>query len=206
MVMMAGDQSVTRWIAGLKTGDDDAVRRVWQRYFELLVRVARNRLRGAPRVVADEEDAALSAFDSFCRGAAHGLYLVLDDREDLWRLLVVITERKALDQVQRQRQQKRGGGKSIGTLDSSHSHKEIGSNGRVTSQESNPELIAMMADECHALLARLRDESLRQVAHLRLEGYTSEEIAGRIGCSVRSIARKLELIRRTWLAEHEVRS
>jgi len=37
------------------------------------------------------------------------------------------------------------------------------------------------------------------VALLKMEGYTGEEIADRLGCSLRSVARKLELIRRTWL-------
>ena len=110
---MAGEieDSVTVWIASLKAGDADAAQKLWQRYFETLVRLARDRLRGAPRTVADEEDAALSAFDSFVRGAARGRYPRLDDRDDLWRLLVVITERKAIDQAHRERRQKRGGGK-----------------------------------------------------------------------------------------------
>ncbi len=66
---MAGEieDSVTVWIASLKAGDADAAQKLWQRYFETLVRLARDRLRGAPRTVADEEDAALSAFDSFVR-------------------------------------------------------------------------------------------------------------------------------------------
>src|SRR5262245_15997347 len=88
-------RSVTAWIASLKAGNAEAAEALWRRYFEALVRLARARLRGTSRAVADEEDAALSAFDSFCRGAACGRYPRLDDRDDLWRLLVVITERKA---------------------------------------------------------------------------------------------------------------
>ena len=58
---MAGEieDSVTVWIASLKAGDADAAQKLWQRYFETLVRLARDRLRGASRTVADEEDAAL---------------------------------------------------------------------------------------------------------------------------------------------------
>src|SRR5207302_11435918 len=85
-----------------------------RRCFDSLVRLARDRLRGAPKAVADEEDAALAAFDSFIRGAARGRYPRLDDSDDLWRLLVVITERKALDQARHERRQKRGGGKVVG--------------------------------------------------------------------------------------------
>ena len=62
-------RSVTRWLESLKAGDADAAQKLWERYFQALVRLARNRLRAASRAVADEEDAALSAFDSFVRGA-----------------------------------------------------------------------------------------------------------------------------------------
>jgi hypothetical protein len=34
-----------------------------------------------------------------------------------------------------------------------------------------------------------------------MEGYSNEEIAGRMGVGLRSVVRKLDLIRRTWLGE-----
>jgi hypothetical protein len=111
--------SVTRWIGDLKAGGDHAARPLWDRYFAQLVRLARDRLRSArrPGADADEEDAALSAFDSFCRAAARGRFPDLADRDDLWRLLVVITARKAVDQAQRRRARKRGGGRLVGEAD-----------------------------------------------------------------------------------------
>jgi DNA-directed RNA polymerase specialized sigma24 family protein len=145
--------------------------------------------------VADEEDAALSAFDSFCRGVARGRYPRLDDRDDLWHLLVVITERKALDQAQRERRQKRGGGRIRGISDTPNGD---GMGGGVVCRQPTPEFAAIVADECGRLFGRLRDDTLRQVARLKVEGYTSEEVADRLGCSLRTVARKLELIRRTW--------
>ena len=199
--------SVTVWIESLKAGDADAAEKLWRRYFEALVRLRAARLRGAPRAVADEEDAALNAFDSFVRGAAHGRYPRLDDRDDLWRLLVVITERKALDQAQHERRQKRGGGKVVGMPGPDgrgRSGRRAGA--RVADAMPTPEFAAMVADECRSLLGRLRDDSLRQVALLRMEGYTNEEVADRLGCSLRTVARKLELIRRTWLGEESTAS
>jgi DNA-directed RNA polymerase specialized sigma24 family protein len=207
---MAGEieDSVTVWIASLKAGDADAAQKLWQRYFETLVRLARDRLRGAPRTVADEEDAALSAFDSFVRGAARGRYPRLDDRDDLWRLLVVITERKAIDQAHRERRQKRGGGKirSIAGAVDTASRSLEGELVCLAGAEPTPEFAAQVADECRRLLGVLRDESLRVVARLRMEGYSNKEVAGQLGCSLRTIARKVELIRRSWLAENEFAS
>ena len=105
--------SVTRWIGDLRSGGDAAAQHLWERYFDRLVHLARKKLRGRAGAAEDEEDAALSAFDSFCRGAAHGRYPRLADRDDLWRLLVVITVRKAFDQIERQGAAKRGGGRLV---------------------------------------------------------------------------------------------
>jgi hypothetical protein len=36
-----------------------------------------------------------------------------------------------------------------------------------------------------------------------MEGYTNEEIRVKLGCSLRTVANELELIRRTWTATPE---
>ena len=205
---MAGEieDSVTVWIESLKAGDSDATQKLWQRYFETLVRLARDRLRGAPRTVADEEDAALSAFDSFVRGAAHGRYPRLDDRDDLWRLLVVITERKAINQVNREGRQKRGALRIRSIPDAFDTASLRGEPVCFAGDEPTPEFAAQVADECRLLLGMLRDDSLRVVARLRMEGYSNKEVADQLGCSLRTIARKVELIRRSWLTENEIAS
>ena len=110
--MATGDEgSVTRWLGALKAGEPTAAQRLWERYFTDLVRRARARLRAASRAAEDEEDVALSAFDSFCTAAARGRFPRLDDRDDLWRVLVTLTERKASALLRRQRRLKRGGGR-----------------------------------------------------------------------------------------------
>jgi RNA polymerase sigma factor (sigma-70 family) len=212
--MITGDDgSVTFWIEGLKAGDAAAVQELWQRYFTTLVRLARAALRDAPQTAEDAEDAALSAFDSFCAGVAQGRFPRLDDRDNLWRILVTITRRKVLDQIERQKRQKRGGpgagtGAGGGTVepvavpdrDQDPATVALPLDG-ITSPQPTPEFAAMVADECRRLLALLADERQRQIAVLRMEGYTNEEIAQRLGCGLRSVVRKLDLIRKTWLAE-----
>jgi len=49
------------------------------------------------------------------------------------------------------------------------------------------------------LFESLGDDSLRRIVCLRLEGFTGEEIAEQLGCNRRTVTRKLELIRETWL-------
>ncbi len=83
---MSSDGSVTRWLAPLQAGDPTAVEELWKRYFQRLVGLARKKLRGAVLRAADEEDVALSAFDSFCRNAAQGRFPHLLDRDSLWHL------------------------------------------------------------------------------------------------------------------------
>src|SRR5262245_5769209 len=110
---MTSHGSVTGWMGRARQGDDHAAGQLWQRYFHQLVSLARGALKGAPRRAADEEDVALSAFDSFCRGAEQGRFPDLNDRDNLWRLLVVLTRRKAAHLKRDEGRQKRGGQRVI---------------------------------------------------------------------------------------------
>jgi DNA-directed RNA polymerase specialized sigma24 family protein len=74
----------------------------------------------------------------------------------------------------------------------------------IAAQGPSPEFAAMMAEECRRLLDALDDDSLRQVALSRMEGYNNDEIAEQLGCARRTVARRLDLIRKTWLATEEV--
>src|SRR4051812_48283 len=92
---MNEEGSVTLYLRRLREGDRLALQKLWEGYFARLVGLARTRLRGVPRQAADEEDVALSAFDSFYRGVEEGRFPRLDDRNDLWQVLVLLTARKA---------------------------------------------------------------------------------------------------------------
>lgn len=187
--------SVTHWLGDLKIGDLAAAQPLWERYFGKLVVLARAKLRGLHKTGAegDEEDAALSAFNSFCTGAARGKFPKLEDREDLWKLLVVITARKAFAQVGRERRLKRGGGRKSTDADRDPRGLDL-----LAGPEPSPEFAAMVAEEFRRLLDALEDDGLREVALRRMEGYTCDEIAEHLGCARRTIARRLDLIRKTW--------
>lgn len=197
--------SVTCWLGDLKGGDLAAAQPLWERYFARLVGVARGKLKKMRTSAGeDEEDAALSAFNSFCGGMARGRFPQLADRDDLWKLLVVITARKAIAQAQRAGRQKRGGGRVV--EEAVLFGQAAGDDGsmagleRIAGEGPSPEFAAMMAEECQRLLDSLDDDSLRQVALSRMEGYTNDEIADQLGCARRTIARRLDLIRKTWTA------
>ncbi len=183
---------IARWLDDLRAGEGEAARRLWDCYFDRMVSLARAELRSRRReAVEDEEDAALIAFDSFCRGLARGRFEKLHDSDDLWRLLALLTVRKARDQLERQSARKRGGGR-VSVVEPPDLRDELD---HLAGREPTPELAAMVADEYVHLGNDLGDESLRRVLDLRMDGYTREEIAERLGCAVRTVGRKLEMIR-----------
>jgi DNA-directed RNA polymerase specialized sigma24 family protein len=188
--------SVTQWISSLKQGDQSAAQRIWEAYFRRLVGLAHARLRDAPRRVADEEDVALSAFHSFWRGAQAGRFPRLDDRNDLWQILVLITVRKAIDLRNYEGRLSRGRGRVRSLTDLSQDGIEAIGGG-----EPTPELAAQVAEECQRLMEQLEDPTLQNVATWKLEGYTDAEIAIRLGCVTRTVERKLARIRGIWASE-----
>jgi DNA-directed RNA polymerase specialized sigma24 family protein len=56
----------------------------------------------------------------------------------------------------------------------------------------------LLADEFGALLESLKDGQMQAIALGKLQGFTNEEVAGQLGCSLRTVERRLEMIRRTW--------
>jgi DNA-directed RNA polymerase specialized sigma24 family protein len=198
---MSQTGSVTTWLGQLRAGNHAAAQQLWQRYFSRLVGLARGRLQGLRRVAFDEEDVALSAFHSFCQAAEQGRFPQLDDRDDLWQVLVVITVRKAIDLRQRETRQKRGGGRVAGesALDGLLGPEGGGAGfEQVAGAEPTPALAAEVADEVRRLLGLLPNDEVRRVALLKLEGCTNAEAAGRLGCAEVTVERRLGLIRSLW--------
>jgi DNA-directed RNA polymerase specialized sigma24 family protein len=183
------DGSVTDWLDPLRDGDPAAARLLWERYFHRLVELARRRLRGAAGCIDDAEDVALSAFDTFCRHAADGRFPDLLDRDGLWRLLMTLTIRKAARRLRVPRPPVVSGDAGAELLE------------QVASREPTPAEAAEVAEELRRLLDLLGDKDLEAIAVARMEGYSVEEIAARVGYAPRSVKRKLQLIRTLWERE-----
>jgi DNA-directed RNA polymerase specialized sigma24 family protein len=196
--------SVTHWLHQLGDGDLAAVQPLWERYFHRLVHLARQKLRGTPRRAADEEDVALSAFDSFCQGAAQGRFPQLRDRDNLWAVLVRITACKAVNLTRYENRKKRYIGRVMtdatppGSADSSGAGSPID---QVAGREPTPEFAALVAEESRRLLDRLGDGELRQIAIWKMEGYTNAEVAAKIDRAEPTVERRLNRIRKLWEQE-----
>lgn len=188
---VSSESSITGWIGRLQAGDPKAAQPLWETYFPKLVDLARRKLLGARPRSADEEDVALSAFDSFCRGLARGCFPNMQDRDNLWKLLVVLTARKASHLLRDEQRLKRGGRRARADL----VLEQLGTH------EPTPEFAAELAENCQRLLTLLGSDELRAVALGKMEGYTTEELAGHLNCAPRTVERRLRLIRGLWQNE-----
>jgi RNA polymerase sigma factor (sigma-70 family) len=182
-------QSITRLIRAVQDGSDSAVRPLLAAYFDRLVQLARKRLQNMPGLGGYDEDLALRSF--------HSVYERLRDperpldiagRHDLWRLLATRTISRAIDLIRRHHPQEVPGEQDVTYL---------------FTREPTPQEAAEVADDCRRLLESLPEPELRQIALWKVEGYTNEEIAGRLDCVPRTIERKVSRIRVLW--KHELK-
>ncbi|MFO0878013.1 MAG: ECF-type sigma factor [Gemmataceae bacterium] len=190
---VAPSGSVSHLLKDLKAGSDSAAQTIWERYFTSLIALARTHLEPLRRTGAvDEEDIALVVFDTFCRGVSKHRFPQLNDRNDLWKILVRLTAYKVADLLRHESCMKR----------SERVHRQEVDWEQVVGPEPSPEFAAEVAEEFERLLNRLEDETLRSIAVQKMEGYTAAEIAEHFKCSERTIERKLRVIRSIWHAFH----
>jgi DNA-directed RNA polymerase specialized sigma24 family protein len=189
---MPTDGSVSHWIHLLRDGDHAGAQPLWDRYFRQLEALARGKLGGRALAGSDAEDIALSAIQSVFRGLENGRFPKLSDRDNLIRLLVVVTARKVAHRIRDERCRKRGG--DMAQVQEVSLEDVIG-------REPTPEFAAEVAEESDRLLDLLGRNDLRRVALWKLEGFTNDEIAEKLGCAPRSVDRKVRLIRSLWERE-----
>jgi DNA-directed RNA polymerase specialized sigma24 family protein len=186
----AAQGSVSQLLGGLRDGDHEAVRQLWQRYFQPLVRLARARLTAGGGRAADAEDVAQDAFFNLyaqlARPASAERFPRLDNRTHLWKLLVCFTVREAFDLAKKETRRRAIVG----------DESALGAEGfePFAGREPPPEFSAAVAD----LLEYLPSDPLRAVAVGRMEGRTNPEIARRLGCALSTVERKLQVIRVLW--------
>lgn len=198
--MEKSTENLARLLDQVRDGDDAAIARLWEDYFQRLVRLASNRLPINLRRSGDEEDIALSAFNSFIAGIRKDRFPDLSGNDNLWGLLITLTSRKVHAHLRHETRQKRGGGNVRGEsvfVDPSGDSRSGGIGG-VTGESMTADLRLELEEACNGLLDQLPDEQLRQIAVLRMDGFLVDDIADRLELSKRAVERRLQLIRKTW--------
>jgi DNA-directed RNA polymerase specialized sigma24 family protein len=176
--------SETRLVLRLKDGESgDVYEEVWNRYFNRLVGLARKHLGISGHRRLGPEDVALDTLNSFFRRMSSGQFPDLSDSNGLRRLLFTIAKRKSLNEFV-------AGGRTEQSL----SDDELS---ELVSDEPGPELTAYLVD----LVGLLSTEMLRNIALMKLEGFTNGEIAAHFGVVERTVEYKLAMIRRLWAAK-----
>lgn len=188
--------SVTQWIGDAKanpTGESFA--KLWHRYMKLVARTATQRLSLSLRRVVDGEDIASEVFSELSRGFEDGRFHDLADRDDLWQILVVLTERRARHWYRRSQAQKRGGGKLEFLIEQPDVSNDELPFSQIADKGPTPQDAAYLSDELQNFLHSLPNDPLRRIAIDWLTGFTQQEIADRHSIGVGAVERRLGIIR-----------
>jgi len=191
---MPDNSSDQAFLEQLRAGDESAARELFNRHVDRLVALAGRHIseRLAGRV--DPEDVVQSVFRTFFNRARQGQFHV-EGPDDLCKLLARITVHKTLRQISYHRRAKRN------QAQEACQGAEMESILReLAAHDPSPDEIASFLDQLEHFLAQLSKED-RDILGLRMEGYTSGEIARKVGVSGRTVRRLLERIR--GLAERE---
>ena len=183
-----------------KTRDENACDRLWQAYFERVIRVAQRRLYKLSSRDMSEDDVALSAMKSFFRAAENGALAFVEDRDGLWKFLATITARKARAANRRNTTERRGEGNVVVFTDLAESTAEGQQATHVDAMASTSDeaFIGQLLLESEERLKSLPSQRLQRIAVLRMGGYELEEIAKLVNLSRASVCNKLKLIRDLW--------
>jgi RNA polymerase sigma-70 factor (ECF subfamily) len=171
-----------------RAGDEDAARQLVDRYIDRLLRLARHRIspKLGPRL--DPEDIVQSVFRTFFHRLKDGQF-VFAHQDDLCKLLVRITLHKTLRQVAFHKAAKRD--PSMETEQGEHHREQLLA---LLDNEPTPEAAVTFVDQLEHFLGQLRPQE-REILELRLQGYSNEEIAQRLGLYDRKIRRAIEHVR-----------
>jgi RNA polymerase sigma factor (sigma-70 family) len=196
---MSEAEHVTVWLEQAKQGDETSLNRLHEAYFQRLVAFARRRINDSNRRLTDEEAVANRALHGMFELLREHRYTKLDNRDDLWKLLAVITRRIVKDEVEKSRAEKRGGGHVRGESVFEGGNADLTRRGldQMASDSISPDRLALENETVRQLLSHL-DETKRDIAMAKLAGYTNEEIAAQLGISKRAVSRKLAVIRDAW--------
>jgi DNA-directed RNA polymerase specialized sigma24 family protein len=177
---------------------DQAAARIWQRYFPSLLQLAERQLARRVRQRVDGEDVLQDMYNSFCQRRRRGQF-ELANRDALWALLAKMTVLKARKSARKATRQRRDVRREERPAAHRPGQDDAEYLAQLDGRGPTPDEAAAFAEEVERRLEQL-SPGLRQVALLRLSGYSQQEIAGKahLDCSVRTVERKVRMIKQQW--------
>jgi len=191
---MPPGQPVAFFIYELQNGNQDNAQRIWDHFYRRLLPLVRKYLHQRVRRVIEEEDVAIRAMDQCFQQLQAEYVPSIKDRDNLWALLAIITERRALNANRDLMNQKPGGGNAGGLSVFTKLDDSVAG----ALEQSVAEMGALMAEDFDCLMKVLELDH-QAVASLKLQGYSNREIAAKMQCAVVTVERKLNRIRKKWL-------
>jgi RNA polymerase sigma factor (sigma-70 family) len=176
---------LARW----QQGDQEAAGKLWRRYAERLIALARARLSKKLARHVDPEDLVQSAYRSFFVGARQARY-VLQHSGDLWRLLVAITLHKLQHQHRRHSARKRAMNRESDPVD----ERRFTLQDQLLTREPSPEDAAALTDELEEIMRHL-EPMQRQIIEMCLQGLDLKEIAAALGRHEGTVRRNLRQVK-----------
>lgn len=194
MKPMDNESQSQGWLCGFHSGEEEALQRLWHRFYQKLVGFADRRVRPVSAGMIDGEDIAQSVFRSLWLAAKEGRLNDVKNLDQIWWILVAIAERKCISHARRGNTIKRGGTHIRVSLDS----PEVQECQVLLSSCLTAEYALSFGEEIHRLIHLLTDETSRQIAIQRIADRSIEEIAKSLTLSTATVNRKLRIIRRVW--------
>jgi RNA polymerase sigma-70 factor, ECF subfamily len=182
---MTSHDSFAELMTRLRDGDQTAAGEVFGRFIRRLVSLATSQFDSWIRLKVDVEGVVQSAFKSFFVGHGEGRFEGLADWDSLWSLLTVITLRKCNRRHEYLRAECRDPGREVERPDSPGGEEGWW---EAIDREPTPLEAAMLTEMVERLLNGL-DPPERAIVELSLQGYTTAEVADRLGRSERTVRR-----------------
>jgi DNA-directed RNA polymerase specialized sigma24 family protein len=190
--------SITNALEGLlnSKSQETSAKILWDRYFERLCIFVEGQLYSRTKRAVSPEEIASDAFLALIDGYNNNRFKKVRNRDELWQMLTLIASRRAINAGIKNSAVKNGKGRVQG-------ESALGSGGMnnladFVQRDLGPADFAELQELNQRMLERLPNESTRQVALLRMAGYSSAEIAAKLGRVQRTVELKLNLIRKLW--------
>lgn len=185
---MADERSDDRdLVSDYQAGSESAARDLFDKYCERLMKLAKRRIGQRMASRFDPEDVIQSAFRTFFTRVKNDEF-TFEAEDDLFKLLVRLTVRKTLRRIEHHSAAKRNP-----NLEAAQRTDDVEPFSLLAGQNVSPDMEVALIDEFQNFIGDLPVLD-RQVIELKIQGYTTAEIAEKVGSYERKVRRVLERI------------